>query len=124
LDELVKNCFLKDYLQKSQGAQASAAPGGDQGHEVPIHGDINTISGGFSGGGCTASQRKKYAREVIVVEVQEAYQTPDVDLVFTKADRQDVVPHDNDSVVISIVTVGRRVHRVLVDQGSSAEVMF
>ena len=33
-------------------------------------------------------------------------------------------PHDNDPVVISVVTVGRKVHRVLVDQGSSADVMF
>jgi len=24
---------------------------GDQGHEVPIHGEINTIAGGFSGEG-------------------------------------------------------------------------
>jgi len=46
------------------------------------------------------------------------------DLVFTKADLRDVVPHDNDPVVISVVTTGRRVHRVLVDQGSSADVMF
>ena len=96
----------------------------DQGHKVPIHGEFNTISGGFSGGGCTASQRKKYAREVMVIEVQEADNTPDVDLVFTKADRQDVVPYDNDPVVISVVTTGRRVHRVLVDQGSLADVMF
>ena len=51
-------------------------------------------------------------------------QTPDVDLVFTKADRQDVIPHDNDSVVISLVTARRRVHRVLIDQGSSTDVMF
>jgi len=43
LDELVKSGFLKDYLQELQGAQALAAPGGDQGHEVPIHGEINTI---------------------------------------------------------------------------------
>ena len=102
----------------------SAAPGGDQGHEVPIHGEINTISEGFSGGGCTASQRKKYAREVMAVEVQEADQTLDVDLVFTKADHQNVVPHDNDPVVISVVIEGRTVHRVLVDQGSLADVMF
>jgi len=60
----------------------------------------------------------------MAVEVQEAYQTTNVDLVFTKADRQDVVPHDNDPVVVSVVTAGRRVHRVLVDQGSSADVMF
>jgi len=44
--------------------------------------------------------------------------------VFRRADLQDVVPHDSDPVVISIVTVGRKVHRVLVDQGSSADVMF
>ena len=40
------------------------------------------------------------------------------DLVFTKADLCDVVPHDNDPVVISVVTAGRKVHRVLVDQNS------
>ena len=46
------------------------------------------------------------------------------DLVFTRADLQDVVPHDNDPVVILVVTAGRKVHRVLVNQGSSADVMF
>jgi len=66
----------------------------------------------------------KYAREVMAVEVQQVDQTPDVDLVFTKADLQDVIPHDNDPMVISLVTAGRKVHRVLVDQGSSADVMF
>jgi len=60
----------------------------------------------------------------MAVEVQQVDQTPDVDLVFTKADLQDVIPHENDPVVISLVTVGRKVHRVLVDQGSSANVMF
>jgi len=44
--------------------------------------------------------------------------------VFTRADLRDVVPHDNDPVVISVVTAGRKVHRVLVDQGSSTDVMF
>ena len=48
----------------------------------------------------------------------------DIDLAFTKADLRDVVPHDNDPVVISVVTAGRKVHRVLVNQGSSADVMF
>ena len=55
LDELVKNDFLKDYLQEPQDDQALVTVGADQGHEVPIHGEVNTISGGFSGGGCTAS---------------------------------------------------------------------
>jgi len=50
LDELVKNDFLKDYLREPQGVQVLAALGGDQGHEIPVHGEIHTISGGFSGG--------------------------------------------------------------------------
>ena len=124
LDELVKNGFLKDYLQEPQDDQVLVAAGTDQGHEVPIHREVNTISGGFSGGGSTASQRKKYARGVTAEEVLQTNLIPDVDLTFTKADLQDVVPHDNDLVVISLVTTGRRVRRVLVDQGSSADVMF
>jgi len=44
--------------------------------------------------------------------------------VFTKANLRNVVPHDNDPVVISVVIARRRVHQVLVDQGSSADVMF
>jgi len=98
--------------------------GADQGHEVPIHEEVNTISGGFSGGGCTTSQRKKYARGVTAAEVLHADLIPDVDLTFMKADLRDVIPHDNDPVVVSLVTAGRRVRCVLVDQGSLADVMF
>jgi len=72
LDELVRNGFLKEYLQEPQGGPPSAAPTGDQGHEVPIHGEISTITRGFSRGGCTASQRKKYARGVMTVEAQKS----------------------------------------------------
>jgi len=45
-------------------------------------------------------------------------------LYFTSSDLEDVVPHEDDPVVISVVTVGRKVHRVLIDQGSSTNVMF
>ena len=48
----------------------------------------------------------------------------DVDLTFMNTDLRDFVPHDNDPVVISVVTAGRKVHRVLVDQGNSVDVMF
>jgi len=123
-DHPIRNCFLRDYLQEKQGAEDVAVTGGDQGHEVPVHGEIHTITKGLLGGGCTASQRKRYAWAVMSVEAQKADDAFDVGLVFTKADLQDVVPHDNDPVVISVVTARRKVHRVLVDQGSSADVMF
>jgi len=38
------------------------APEEGQAHEAPTHEEVHTISGGFSGGGPTASQRKKYVR--------------------------------------------------------------
>jgi len=124
LDELVKNGFLKDYLAGSATAAALAAPEEDQAHEMPIHGEVHTISGGFSRGGPTASQRKRYVRTVNFVVGEGSNDPWETDLVFTKADLRDVVPYDNDPVVISVVTAGRKVHRVLVDQGSSADVMF
>jgi len=45
-------------------------------------------------------------------------------LYFTSSDLEDVVPHEDDSVVIFVVIVGRKVHRVLIDQGSLIDVMF
>ncbi|XP_068463658.1 uncharacterized protein [Phaseolus vulgaris] len=125
LSELVKCGFLKDYLLEKQAGQSSGSQSAGcegQQHEVPIHGEIHTIVGGFLGGGCTASQRNKYAKSVMSVEVFEDH-SPDVDITFTKEDLRDVVPHDNDPIVISLVTAGRTVHRVLVDQGSLADVI-
>jgi len=115
LDELVKSGFLKDYLQEETNDQTLVATGADQGYEVPIHGEVITISGGFPREEC-ASQA--------TIEAQQTDLAPDVNLTFTQADLQGVVPHDNDLVVISLIIVGRRVRHVLVDQGSSANVMF
>ena len=59
LDELVKSGFLNDDLADLEGTETPAASREDQGHEMSVHGEIHTISGGFSGGGCSASQRKR-----------------------------------------------------------------
>ncbi|XP_068503793.1 uncharacterized protein [Phaseolus vulgaris] len=124
LDELVKSGFLNDYLAESQGSVTPATLGEDQRHEMPVHEEIHTISGGFLGGGCTTSQHKRYARSVMTMEAQVVDDVLDVDLAFTKADLRDVIPRDNDPMVVSVVTAGRKVHRVLMDQGSLADVMF
>ncbi|XP_068475177.1 uncharacterized protein [Phaseolus vulgaris] len=124
LTELVKSGFLSDYLRETQGDRVSGPPAEDLQHEVSVHGEVDTIAGAFSGGGCTVSQRKRYARSVMTVNSVEEDHSPDADITFTKVDLRDVVPHDNDPIVISLVTAGRKVHRVLVDQGSSADVMF
>ncbi|XP_068476205.1 uncharacterized protein [Phaseolus vulgaris] len=124
LDELVKNGFLKDYLAGSAATTTLAVPEEGQAHEMLIHGEVHTISGGFFGGGPTASQRKRYVRSVNSVAEEFSDDLWESDLVFTRADLRDVVPHNNDPVVISVITAGRKVHRVLVDQGNFADVMF
>jgi len=58
------------------------------------------------------------------LETEDQDDAPEPDLYFKKDDLTDVVPHNNDSVVISVITVRRRVHRVLIDQESLADVMF
>jgi len=124
LDELVKNGFLKDYLAGSTETTTLTVPEENQAHEIPIHGEVHTIYGGFSGGGPTTSQHKRYVRSVSLGAEEFSDDPWESDLVYTRVDLRDVVPHDNDLVVISVVTAGRKVHRVLVDQGSSADVMF
>ena len=91
---------------------------------MPTHREVHTIYGGFSGGGPTASQRKKYVRSISSVAEEFPNDLWESDLVFTRTDLRDVIPHDNDPVVISIVTAGRKIHTILVDQGSSANIMF
>ena len=121
LDELVKSGFLTDYLVGSPTTAATAVQEEGQAHEMPVHGEVHTISGGFSGGGPTASQRKKYVRSVNLVAEEFPDDPWESDLVFTRADLRDVVPHDNDPVVISVVTAGRKVHNCLLYTSDAAD---
>jgi len=120
----VKEGFLKEYLEADQEEPKGAFALRDQVHEIPIHGELNTISRGFSGGGSSASKRKRYARAVMSLEAMRSDHSPEPHLCFTSSDLEDVVSHEDDPVVISVVTIGKKVHIVLIDQGSSTDVMF
>jgi len=43
----------------------------------------------------------------MIVKARGSDQQAEADLCFTRADLGDVVPHEDDLVVISVVTVGR-----------------
>ena len=68
LDELVRSGFLKDYVAEPATTVALPAPTEEQAHEMLVLDKVHTIAGGFSDGGPTASQRKKYARGVNSIE--------------------------------------------------------
>jgi len=83
---LMKDEFLKEYLEGNQEGSKEEIASADQGHEVPVHGELNTISRG----GCSASKCKKYTRDVMVVEARRSDQPAEPDLYFTSANLGDV----------------------------------
>ncbi|GAU41091.1 hypothetical protein TSUD_139940 [Trifolium subterraneum] len=94
-------------------------------HERNERGVVNTIAGGFSGGGATNSARKRYSRSSLSCNIVGVYafkRHPQIS--FTFRDFEGIYPHDDDPLVISVVTAGFQIKRAMVDTGSSANVLF
>ncbi|XP_057725405.1 uncharacterized protein LOC130941056 [Arachis stenosperma] len=82
---------------------------------------IHMISGGFAGGGLTKSSRKRHLKRVY----QVGEESPDLPTIsFTKEDGQGIIPGHDDPVVITMILANAHLHRTLVDQGSSADILF
>ncbi|XP_072076794.1 uncharacterized protein [Arachis hypogaea] len=81
------------------------------------------INGGFAGGGISNSSRKRHLKEIY--HVGEGNRSPDLPTIsFTKEDTTGIIPGHDDPVVITIVLANANLHRTLVDQGSSADILF
>ena len=97
-------------------------------HQQPL-GKIHVISGGFEGGEESSSARKAHLcsiRSGEVVEVQAVSKLPrlDTSITFSDSDLEGCQhPHD-DPLVIRAVVANKTIHRVLVDNGSSADIIF
>ena len=87
------------------------------------------ISGGFSGGGESSSARKAHLRsirsgEVVEVQAVSKLRRLDTSITFSDSNLEGCQhPHD-DPLVIRAVMANKTVHRVLVDNGSSADIIF
>ena len=94
-------------------------------HQQPL-GEIHVISRGFAGGGESSSFRKAHLRSIRTVDVQSVSKMPRVDttITFSDSDLEGCQhPHD-DPLVIRAIVANTTVHRVLVDNGSSADIIF
>ena len=58
------------------------------------------------------------------LDTSKPYHSLEPTFSFMSSDLEDVVPHEDDSVVIYVVNVGKKMHRVLINKGSLANVMF
>ena len=87
------------------------------------------ISRGFAGGGESSFIVKAHLHSIIsgeVMEVQAVSKLPRLDTAITFSD-SDLEgcrhPHD-DPMVIKAIMANKKIHRVLVDNGSSADIIF
>ena len=87
------------------------------------------ISGGFAGGGESSSAQKAHLRSIRSVEIgeiQAVSKLPRLDtfITFSDSDLEGCQhPHD-DPLVVRVVVANKTVHRVLVDNGSSTDIIF
>ena len=87
------------------------------------------ISGGFSGGGESSSTKKAHLRSIRsgeILEVQAVSKLPRLDTTITFSDSNIEGcqhPHD-DPLVIRVVVANKIVHRVLIDNESSTDIIF
>ena len=97
-------------------------------HQQPL-GEIHVISGGFAGGGESSSARKAHLRSIRSTdmgEIQAVSKLPRIDttITFSDSDLEGCQhPHD-DPLVVRAIVANTTVHRVLVDNGSSADIIF
>ena len=87
------------------------------------------IAGGFAGGGESSSARKAHLRSVKsmgIEEIQAVSKSPRLDTSITFSDSYlegCQHPHD-DPLVVRAFVANKTVHRVLIDNGSSSDIIF
>ena len=97
-------------------------------HQQPL-GEINVISGRFADSGESSSTRKAHlrsfkSRETLKVQVMSKFPRLDTTITFSDADLEGCQhPHD-DPLVIRVVVANKTVQRVLIDNGSLADIIF
>ena len=97
-------------------------------HQQPV-GEIQVISGGFAGGGESRSARKAHLRNIRsteIAKIQAVSKLPRLDtfITFSNSDMEGCQhPHDDLLVVRAVVAI-KTVHRVLIDNGSSADIIL
>nr|XP_025676136.1 uncharacterized protein LOC112776263 [Arachis hypogaea] len=124
--------FIAGQMQKNTSptpdapAAGTSSKGKDKAPAQP-RGVINCISGGYAGGGHTSSARKRTYRAMLAITDAPSHPRPPPNIsevTFRPTDFNGADANLDDPVVISIQLGDLIVKKVLLDPGSSADVLF
>ncbi|KAJ1395702.1 hypothetical protein SESBI_33153 [Sesbania bispinosa] len=121
LVEAKRRCRPEDFLRKADDSsdRDEARPSDE------IRGTISTIAWGFTSGGVTGSSRRRYSRSVMTINTQTEDRHPHLpEISFSDMDFEGIKPHQDDSMVIKALIANFMVKRILVDQGSSTDILY
>ncbi|KAK3041005.1 hypothetical protein RJ639_026717 [Escallonia herrerae] len=130
LQREIENLIVKGHLKqfvKANERQGGWRGGSQRRHKESVPKDppvINTISGGLSARETSKSAQKAYARQVNLTQGPAKCPRPPTTISFDDTDLEEVItPHD-DALVISLQIDAYVIKRILVDTGSSADILF
>jgi len=94
--------------------------------DPPLRGTINTISGGFASGESTSSARKKHLRHIQSINhiIHSHHRRRMPPIIFTDDDFHNLDHQQDDPMVITVEIENYTVKNVLVDQGSSVDLLY
>ncbi|KAK3001621.1 hypothetical protein RJ639_020965 [Escallonia herrerae] len=127
IEALIKWGQLRKFIAHKDGRQQTPPEVEEREDREEHVGTINTISGGLAVGGSSGKSRKAYTREVCITSQNPSKKqkiAPVPTISFFDEDLKDVKTSHDDPLVITIKAENFEVKRVLVDNGSFAEILF
>ncbi|XP_065625303.1 uncharacterized protein LOC136065695 [Quercus suber] len=137
IEELIQKGKLQKFIRKGEYSKfrgehkcqhESSSKNGNHQSQPPqnVIGEIQTISGGPITGGSFKSLKKTYRRQVnsVHMEPPPKHRRTDQDMTFNENDARGVKHPHNDPLVVMLTIEGFNTKRVLVDNGSSADIIY
>ncbi|XP_065629624.1 uncharacterized protein LOC136067530 [Quercus suber] len=137
IEELIRRGKLQKFVKKGEhnkfrdedkGQHGSSSRNDSRQSQPPqnVVGEIQTIAGGPTTGGSFKSFKKTHQRQVNSVHMTPLpkQRRTDQDMTFNESDSRGVKQPHNDPLVIKLTIEGFNTKRVLVDNGSSADIIY
>ena len=131
IEFLIRRGHLRRYMALEDRNQTPHPPPRQPApaqHQQPLR-EINVISGGFASGGESNSARKAHLcniRSGETLEVHAVSKLPQLDttITFSDSDMEGCQHPYDDPLVIRAAVANKIVHKVLIDNGSSTDIIF